>query len=166
MEAGENRYREDLVTLRNPMSRHDRCARRRRECPARGSRADARDCNAVLTPEGGLGGGRRSTESASPSTLAAWCQSAVRTTLSVPPDECLRLDHGQHLPPREELPQRHEREASGVISPPRLRLPFDVQGQLLPQEQVSAASWACDRTIEDVSENTSRTMRGLCEADG
>jgi hypothetical protein len=53
-------------------------------------------------------------------------------SLSVPMDQRLRLHHGQQLPPLEEPRQRHKSDARGVISPARLRLPFQVQSQLLP----------------------------------
>src|SRR5262245_7537957 len=41
-------------------------------------------------------------------------------------------DHGEQLPPLEEPRQRDEADACGIISAAGLRLPFEVQRQLLP----------------------------------
>jgi hypothetical protein len=54
----------------------------------------------------------------------------------MPPDERFRLDDGQQMPPLDEGRHGAERDACGVIGPAGLHPAFQVQGQLLPQEQV------------------------------
>ena len=57
-------------------------------------------------------------------------------SLSMPPNEGLRFHNGQQMAPVDEARQGDERDPCGVIGAARLHLPFPVQRQLLPQEQV------------------------------
>jgi hypothetical protein len=54
----------------------------------------------------------------------------------MPSNERFRLDNGQQTPPVQEPRQRDEGDARGVIGPAGFCLAFQVQGQLLSQEQV------------------------------
>jgi len=54
----------------------------------------------------------------------------------MPSNERLRLHDGQQMPPLDEPGQGDEGNACGIIGPAGLHLPFQVQGQLLSQEQV------------------------------
>jgi len=54
----------------------------------------------------------------------------------VPPNERVRLHDGQQLTPFDQPRQRDQRDPCRIVSTARLRLPFQVQRQLLSQEQV------------------------------
>jgi hypothetical protein len=54
----------------------------------------------------------------------------------MPPNEGLRFHDGQQMPPVDERRQGDEGDTCGVIGPAGLHPPFQVQRQLLAQEQV------------------------------
>jgi len=54
----------------------------------------------------------------------------------MPSNQGVRLHDDQETLPVHESGQRHEHEPRRIVSPTRLHLPFDVQRQLLPEEQV------------------------------
>ena len=74
----------------------------------------------------------------------------------MPSNERLRLDHGEELTPINQPGQRDERQARRDVGPPRLDLPFEVQRQLLAEEQVLGGkppTWPQDRqgALQDVA---------------
>jgi hypothetical protein len=54
----------------------------------------------------------------------------------MPPNEGLRFHNGQQMPPVYEPRQGDERDPCGVVGPTGLHLPFQLQRQLLAQEQI------------------------------
>jgi hypothetical protein len=57
-------------------------------------------------------------------------------SVTVPANERVGLHDGEQRPPRDEPGQHHQRHASGVTGAARLRLAFDVEGELLAEEQI------------------------------
>ena len=83
--------------------------------------------------------------------------------------ERVGVDNGQHSPPRDDARQQCEGNASGVVGPLGPSLPFDVAGELLPQEEVFGARRLRDRSVARDSRrrSTSRAsvVRSTCGDD-
>lgn len=56
--------------------------------------------------------------------------------VAVPSNERVRLHNGERLAPLDESGERHEGQASGGGGATRLRLTFEVQRQLLAEEEI------------------------------
>jgi hypothetical protein len=54
----------------------------------------------------------------------------------MPSNQGIRLDDGQRLPPFKEPREQGHGEANRVVRLPWTLLPFQIQGKLLPQEQI------------------------------
>lgn len=54
----------------------------------------------------------------------------------MPPHERRRPHHDQKLPPLQHTRKDDECDARGIVQPPRLDVPLNIEGQLLAKEEV------------------------------